>query len=173
MTPATFFAIRRRMESPRAESCPSSCPTCGAWWRLPLLLGLVLAAILLSRGCGPWDVPQKTGDGAAHESADVAPREKVSLSIDFGNGRRQDFAALAWHEGMTVADLFGQASGITIAQKGTGAAAFLTTIDGVANQEADGSNWTYEVNGQSGDRSFAVYELRPGDRVLWTFGPRR
>jgi len=173
MTPAAIFAIRRRMESPRAESCPSSCPTCGSWWRLPLLLGLVLAAIMLSRGCGLWEVQQKTGDGAAHESADEATREKVSLSIDFGNGRRQDFAALAWHEGMTVAEVFGQAAGIAIAQKGTGPGTFLTTIDDVANEGADGSNWTYKVNGQSGDRSFAVVELRPGDRVLWTFGRRR
>ena len=100
-------------------------------------------------------------------------RENVSLSIDFGDGRRQDFAALAWHEGMTVAELFGEAAGIAIIQKGAGPGAFLTTIDGVANEGADGNNWTYKVNGQSGDRSFAVHELRPGDRVLWTFGPRR
>jgi hypothetical protein len=140
---------------------------------LPLLLGLVLAVILFSRGRSLWEVQQKTGDGAAYESADAAIREKVSLSVDFGNGRRQDFAALAWHDGMTVAELFGQAAGIAIIQKGAGRGAFLTTIDGVANEEADGRNWTYEVNGQSGDRSFAVYELRPGDRVLWTFGPRR
>ncbi len=140
---------------------------------MPLLLGLVLAAILLSRGCGLWEVQPKTGDGAARVSADGATREKVSLSIDFGNGRRQEFAALAWHEGMTVAELFGQTTGIAIVKKGAGQGAFLTAVDDVANEGADGNNWTYEVNGQSGDRSFAVCELRPGDRVLWTFGRRR
>jgi hypothetical protein len=62
---------------------------------------------------------------------------------------------------------------LSVDQKGSGQAAFLTSIDGVANQGADGKNWTFAVNGQSADRSFAVYELRPGDHVLWTFGPGR
>ena len=72
---------------------------------------------------------------------------------------------------MTVADLFGKASGIEVIQKGSGQSAFLTAVDGVANEGADGNNWTYAVNGQSGDRSFAVYELQPGRSRLvdiWT-----
>jgi hypothetical protein len=31
----------------------------------------------------------------------------------------------------------------------------------------------YAVNGQFADSSFAVYRLKPGDRVLWTFGARQ
>jgi hypothetical protein len=64
-------------------------------------------------------------------------------------------------------------SGISIAQKGSGQSAFVTAIGGLENQGADAQNWTYSVNGQIADRSFAVYELKPGDRVLWTFGPRQ
>jgi hypothetical protein len=150
----------------------TSCSACGSWWRLPLLLGLVLAAILLSRGRGIWEAAPESSGAAAPDSAGVA-REHVSLTIDFGGGRRQDFDAVAWNEGMTVADLFGTASGIEVTQKGSGQGAFLTAIEGVANEGADANNWTYEVNGQSGDRSYAVYELHPGDRVLWTFGPPR
>jgi hypothetical protein len=72
------------------------------------------------------------------------------------------------------ADLLNAASSdLAITQRGSGQAALLTAIGDVSNEGAGGSNWTYEVNGQSADRSFAVYELRPGDRVLWTFGPRR
>ena len=48
MTSAAFFAIRRPMES----NSPQSCSPCGAWWQLPLLLVLVLAAILLWHGRG-------------------------------------------------------------------------------------------------------------------------
>lgn len=150
----------------------TSCSACGSWWRLPLLLGLVLAAIVLSRGRGIWEAAPESGGNPPPESAAVT-REHVSLGIDFGSGRRKDFDALAWHDGITVADLFGNALGMEVIQKGSGQGAFLTAIDGVANEGTDGNNWTYEVNGQSGDRSFAVYELRPGDRVLWTFGPRR
>jgi Domain of unknown function (DUF4430) len=161
------------MESRPTNSCSTSCPTCGAWWRLPLLLGLVLAAILLSRGRGLWEGRQNAGDGAAREAAEGANRKTVSLAIDYGDGRREVYPSLDWHEGMMVAELFGRASGIAVTLKGAGQGAFLTAIDGVANEGAEGKNWMYEVNEKSGDRSFAVYELRPGDRVLWTFGKQR
>jgi hypothetical protein len=39
----------------------------------------------------------------------------------------------------------------------------------VKNEGAGGRNWTYRVNDKHADRSFAVYELQPGDHVLWTF----
>ena len=38
------------------------------------------------------------------------------------------------------------------------------------NQWEHGSNWTYKVNDVTADRSMAIYDLQPGDRVLWTFG---
>ena len=74
---------------------------------------------------------------------------------------------------MTVADLVGAARSIAVTQRGSGQGAFVTAIDGVANEGAEKDNWTYEVNGKAGDRSHAVYELHPDDRVLWTFGPQR
>lgn len=150
------------------DSSSPSCSACGSWWRLPLLLGLVLAAIVLAKGrgirqpttesAGPVP-PERAGDGAA---------AAVSLTIDYGDGRRQ-IEALKWYEGMTVRDLLDAARGVSISQQGSGAAAFLTQIGGVANEGADGRNWTYTVNGQRGDRSFAMCELRPADQVLWTF----
>jgi hypothetical protein len=154
------------------NSSTKSCSACGSWWRLPLLLGLVLAAIVLSRGAGFWDAAPQKRDNVASGSADAA-RERVSLRIDFGNGRQRDFDSLAWHEGMTVAELMGKAPGIEVMQRGSGQGAFLTAVDGVANEGTEGSNWTYEVNGVGADRSFAVYELAPNDRVLWRFGPQR
>lgn len=74
---------------------------------------------------------------------------------------------------MTAADQLRAAPGVKLTQTGTGAAALLTAINDVSNEGADGNNWTYQVNDQSADRSFEVYELKPDDRVLWTFGPRR
>ena len=73
---------------------------------------------------------------------------------------------------MTVRDLLNAAPGLSISQQGSGASAFLTKIDGVANEGAGGRNWMYSVNGQRADRSFAVYELQPGDHVLWTLRRR-
>ena len=74
---------------------------------------------------------------------------------------------------MTVADLLSSAPDVPITQQGTDQTAFLTGIFGVANEGAGGKNWTYEVNGEGADRSFAVYELHAGDRVLWSFAPPR
>ncbi len=71
---------------------------------------------------------------------------------------------------MTVADANQCILGSKDRSKRSAQSAFLTAIDGVENEGADGQNWTYTVNGQIADRSFAVYELKPGDQVLWTFG---
>lgn len=160
------------MSSPSENACPARGNCC----RFPLLLGFVLLALLLFRWFGPLGQESEQrpgGDGSASLANPDKASGKVSLSIDFGDGRQQDHPAISWRNGMTVADLLHEASELTISQKGTGATAFLTGINGRENAGADGKNWLYEVNGQVGDRSFAVYELRPGDRVLWTFRPRR
>jgi hypothetical protein len=137
------------------------------------LLLIVLAAILLWRGVGLREVKRPAESGPAGEVVNPARRETVSFSIDFGNGQRKEIIDVAWHNRMTVADALRGSKEISILEKGTGESAFLTAIDDVANEGTAGKNWTYEVNGKSADRSFAVYELRPGDRVLWNFGPPR
>jgi hypothetical protein len=148
---------------------------------LPLLLTLVLAAILITRSRG---VRQTTTTSsiepvkiAANTAPDAESGQKVPLTVDFGEGNARTIEALAWREGMTVGDLLAAASqlpgGIQVASQGTGDSTFLTAIDGVANEGASGRNWTYSVNGQRGDRSYAVFDLRPGDHVLWTFAGRK
>lgn len=154
------------------NSSNTCCGGCGSWWRLPLILGLVLAGILAWRSTSLWESSPATGQQATAESPDTA-RQHVSLVIDFGGGKRREFSELPWHAGLTVAELIAAANGIEVTQRGSGQGAFVTAIDGVANEGAEKNNWTYEVNGKSGDRSHAIYELHPGDRVLWTFGPQR
>ena len=58
--------------------------------------------------------------------------------------------------------------GIHFEYKGKGATALLTKIDDVTN-EGRGRNWLYRVNGDPGDRSMGVFELKAGDAVLWKF----
>ncbi len=141
----------------------------GRWWRLPLLLALVVGAIVWSRVHGLREVSADKNTGMPTPIASGDPRPKVVLSIDFGGGRKTEFAAIAWHDGMSVADLMKAWPNIAIKQKGSGESAFVTEIDGVENQGADGQNWIYSVNGQIADRSYAVYNLKSGDQVLWTF----
>src|SRR5262249_51555573 len=136
------------------NTSPKTCPTCGSWWRLPLLLALILVAIVWWRARGIREAaPDAAKDGAA-QAAESAERERVSLEIDFGEGRRKDLKLFNWHKGLTVAELFATTPEVTVTQQGSGASAFLTSINGVANEGAGRENWTYSVNGQSADRSF-------------------
>jgi hypothetical protein len=164
MTDAGDCVISRRMGNPSRSDAGRN-----SWWRLPVLLAVVLATMLVWRGRGllqsenvKRDLPPAT---AAKPSS-----EQVLLTLDFGDGEKKELIAVPWREGMTVADLMTNASNVSIRQRGSGQGALLISINDVSNQGADGKNWTYKVNDQDADRSFAVYELRPGDRVLWTFG---
>ena len=152
-------------------------------WRLPLLLAMVLAAMVFLRAGVREDATENIGPAAnAREndgttvstSAATEPvAGQVTLAIDFGGGKLREFQPVAWRKGMTVADLMGASidrdRSVQYSREGAGAMAFLTEIGDVANEGAGGQNWTYTVNGTTADRSYAVYELHAGDRVLWSF----
>jgi hypothetical protein len=78
---------------------------------------------------------------------------------------------------MTIDDLMSEAGrggeAFNYRVAGDGQMSMLHAIDRDFNEWEGGRNWTNTVNDQMGDRSFAVYELKPGDRVLWTFGKRQ
>jgi hypothetical protein len=142
-----------------------------SWWRLPFLLSLVLVAILLYRGfAARQEIVERRGSQASSQP-DSPTADRVSISVDFGGKNGARSSTVRWKAGITVRDLLAAASVGEIGQQGSGAAAFLTQIDGVKNEGAGGRNWMYSVNGQRADRSFAVYKLQPGDRVLWSFAP--
>jgi hypothetical protein len=152
---------------------PQSCGTCGTWWRLPLLLGVVLAAIVWSRSRSVRDASTETKLNQPGQVAAASSREKVSLVINYGNGQRKTVQAMSWRNGMTVADLLNNTPDIAVTRSGAGQSTFLIGIDGVTNEGTGGHNWMYSVNGKSADRSFAIYELQPGDHVLWTFSEQQ
>jgi hypothetical protein len=153
-----------------------SCSACGAGWLFPLLLAILLGGILLARLGGVRDGEEAVVKSPPTSADRVAAGKAVSMVVDSGDGQLRQFDSVPWHEGMTIEDLLGAARQLPdspeFAKQGSGASAFLTRIGGLANEGAAGRNWTYQINDQGGDRSFAVYELQPGDRVLWKFGPQ-
>jgi len=124
------------------------------------LLGLTLVALILSG---------VTGRLPAQEPA----AKTVSLAVEYGDGSEKRFAALPWREGLTVFDALQAASRkkgkLDIGHRGDGATLFILALDGVKNEGAGGKNWRYHVAGKLADRSCAVYELKPGDAVVWRF----
>ena len=146
-----------------------SCSAYGSAWRLPLLLAIVLAAILVSQHRGIREAVFKPASGPPADETAGEAGQRALLTINFGDGRPLQNESAPWREGMTVADLLQGEPRVSLAVQGSGASAFLTQLGGVANEGADGRNWVYSVNGKPADRSFAVYELQANDHVLWTF----
>jgi hypothetical protein len=160
----------------------------GIGWRFPLLLVAVLVAIVVINGRGVRESMKVRGtDQGAPIAASQPPTpaamdrsppltETVSLVVDFGGGRRSEWNSLPWREGLTVDAVLSHvaASGeLSFTQQGSGSSTFLSEMNDVANEGAGGKNWIYHVNAERADRSFAVYELRPGDQVLWRYGESR
>jgi hypothetical protein len=135
--------------------------------RLVALLATVLTGILVFKIFFSSEVVNRPAESSAVSSSNTA---KVSIEIEFGPEGKPLKDAVPWFAGMTVRDLLTSASLVSFGEKGRGASALLVQIQETENEGSGGRNWIYYVNGQFGDRSYAVYELQPGDRVLWTFG---
>jgi hypothetical protein len=122
---------------------------------------ILLAAMLLA-------IPA-AGERAHAQSA------TVRLVVDYGDGVIKTITGLPWAKGSTVLDVMNAAKdrphGISFTYTGSGASAFLTRIDDVANEggAAAKKNWQLWVNTSYADKSFGVYEVQPLDVVFWRF----
>ena len=100
------------------------------------------------------------------------PAKTVRLTIDYGDGVQKVFTALPWKADLTVLGALEAAArhprGIKFTHRGTGADAFVTAIDEVAN-EGRGKNWTYLVNNKRAATSAGVCALDAGDSVVWRY----
>jgi Domain of unknown function (DUF4430) len=111
--------------------------------------------------------------GLPTRSATGGEEQTVRLIVDYGDGASKTVADLPWAKGNTVLDALKAATtrphGISFSYTGSGDSAVLTKIDDVANQGggAGKKNWQYSVNGNYGDRSFAIFELQAQDTVVW------
>jgi hypothetical protein len=109
----------------------------------------------------------------AQDLRKLPPEKAVQLTIDYGDGVQKTFTAIEWKEKQTVLDVLEAAEkhprGIKFKHRGNGATVLVTAIDDVANK-AGGDSWLYEVNGKLADRSCGVFEVQPGDKLLWKFG---
>ena len=123
--------------------------------------GIILATMLLAIAAA---------GGRAH-----AQSATVRLVVDYGDGVIKTVTGLPWAKGSTVLDVMNAAKdrphGITFSYTGSGASAFLTRIDDVANEggAAAKKNWQLWVNTSYAERSFGVYEVQPLDVVFWRF----
>ncbi|MGP1345646.1 MAG: DUF4430 domain-containing protein [Phycisphaerales bacterium] len=134
---------------------------------------LALATIsgsLLAESATAQERAEPVAEGAKQPAALT-----VRLIIDFNNGAQRVYTNLAWQKDMTVLDALRQASehpnGFELEFRGAGETAFITAIDGVANERGgrESKNWLFWVNTQFSNRSAGVSALAPGDVVLWRY----
>jgi hypothetical protein len=129
------------------------------------LAALVAALVLFAAACAA--------------SAALAQSATVRLVVDYGDGTTKTIADLPWSKGNTVLDVMNAAKthahGISFSHTGSGASAFLTGIDDVANQGGGSGrkNWQLWVNTAYADRSFAVLEVQASDVVFWRFATQQ
>ena len=101
------------------------------------------------------------------------PSKPVVLIVDYGDRSQKHFNQIPWQRGMTVLGALQFARqhprGIRYQYQGKAATALLIKIDDLPNRGQRSRNWIFRVNNKLGDRSFAVFELKPGDTVLWKF----
>jgi hypothetical protein len=155
----------------------------------PPLIWLAGCFLLLSCGCGERPSVNRTaaaaagsgqvasaGGGKVATQSDPKP-QTLELAIDYGDGSEKRFTDIAWKDSMTVFDVLRAAEdrphGLTISSHGSGETLIVSKIDDLANQGGGKTdkNWIFHVNGQMGDESAGIATVRPGDRVLWKFGP--
>jgi len=96
----------------------------------------------------------------------------VSVVIDYNDGVQKHFKRVAWQSGLTVLDamqIVGKhPRGIRFSYRGKGARALLYRIDDLEN-ESNGHNWIYRINGTLADRSFGIRKIKQGDTILWKY----
>lgn len=122
------------------------------------LLAVAAAGAALAIGWGAI-----AGDGPHH----------VKLVVDYDDGVQKTFKSLAWSKGMTVIDAMNLAKahprGIVYEATGSGATAFVLSIDSLKNEGGGKRNWQYWVNTDFADKSAGAWALEPGDVILWRF----
>ena len=103
---------------------------------------------------------------------DISTPVPQRIVVDYGDGVQKHFTQLPWKDGLTVLGATQAAQkhprGIKIKVRSSGSTAFLTQIDDVEN-EGNGKNWIFRVNGKLADRSSGIYKLDKGDTILWRF----
>lgn len=99
----------------------------------------------------------------------------VMVEIDFGSEKRMKSIPVVCSPDSTVLMSLERAQNMKMLKfesRGSGETAFVSAIDGVANEGSDGRNWIYRVNEKLGDKSAGIYAVGPGDTISWSFGDK-
>lgn len=86
----------------------------------------------------------------------------ITIIIDFGNGSIRQYTEVYGSDVLNVTE-----SILEVEMYWIGDLAYMTAIDGVANNPNDGLFWQYWVNGELGPVAVNKYQLNDGDILEW------
>lgn len=133
---------------------------------LPLVVPILVAAILLLVAVGCEQV--KEPSVASSRTAGT-----VELTIKLSQPDDDLVVAVPCSDDSTVFSIMERAKNmgdLDFEARGTGETVFLNSIQGVENGGASGDNWVYCVNGELADKSCGVFEVKPKDKIVWSYG---
>ena len=117
-----------------------------------------------------------TAIGCGSTTVEPPPKRQigtVDLTIDFGGAGENVKVQIPCSEDSTVFEILRRAEmngDIKLQSSGSGETAFVTSINGVGQQSAEGKYWTYRLNGELSKTGSGVTEVDPADDVIWRFG---
>lgn len=132
---------------------------------LKIRLVSALACALIAAGC--WQEPIGAPD---IELAANKEKANVTVVIDSGEGKAKTYNEVGVTEKSTVINALEnlKSRGLSFESRGSGATAFVESINGIKNT-GSGKNWIYYVNDKKSTVGAGVYVLKPDDIVLWKY----
>ena len=134
--------------------------------RLIFLISVLLTLPFLA-GC------DTSGAGSAVAERGDKVAGTVDLEVNFNSDKRAVSVKIPCSSDSTVFSIMERARNLgdlKFESSGSGETAFIKSIGGVENGGATGDNWIYRINGELGDTSVGVCELKPGDKIQWRLG---
>ncbi len=138
------------------------------WIPIPALI--VCTLCLSFSGC--QERTQSKPELAAEKSAEAkGETNTVEVMIDFADDAKLTIVVKEIGEPVMVEEIMRRVAkhprAPTIEISGTGLTGFIASIGD--QNTAGGYGWLYEVNGKRAERGIGQTEVRPGDRILWSY----
>ena len=142
-----------------------------------LFIGAISVILAVAAAFINIETPQQyyssAGDGTS-VTLSVSCEQLIGKNADIPqDGFIINKAEISVSEGDTVLDALNKAAGkygLSIAQTGSGATAYISAINGIAEMDyGELSGWVYLVDGKSPDISCGAYRLKGGENIIWGY----
>ncbi|MRH42360.1 DUF4430 domain-containing protein [Aquibacillus halophilus] len=127
------------------------------------ILSLLFTVMVLS-GCGQEDSNADQNETNQSEQAgETENQEKVVITISQDKGEEViTEEEISFEEGAVLMDVMVENFEVEGADQG-----FITSIEGIGQNEEEGKYWLYDVNGEMPTVGANEYELQPGDEITF------